>query len=88
MLAITTLLRLFTIAAANLRAAFIALVGFSLNLYVLILFDGQRGGAREAGVKYYYLSTFSSGLIVFAAYLFLFHVHTLGFLERALVLLH
>jgi NADH:ubiquinone oxidoreductase subunit 2 (subunit N) len=54
---------------------FLAIIGFSLNIYVLLLYDSFNHSSREAGIKYYYLSTFSSGLIisgVFFAYL-IFH---------------
>jgi NADH-quinone oxidoreductase subunit N len=60
---------LLLVSANHFVAAFAALVGFSLNLYVLILFDTSRSAAREAGVKYYYLSTFSSGLILYGIFL-------------------
>lgn len=60
---------LLLIGAGNLVSAFIALVGFSLNLYVLILFDATTAVAREAGVKYFYLSTISSGLMLYGVFL-------------------
>jgi NADH:ubiquinone oxidoreductase subunit 2 (subunit N) len=59
----------------NLITLFIAIIGFSLNIYVLLLYDSFNHSSREAGIKYYYLSTFSSGLIlggVLIAYL-IFH---------------
>lgn len=66
---LATLFLLLMIDATDLLSAFFALVGFSLNLYVLILFDAPYAAAREAGIKYYYLSTFSSGLILYGIFL-------------------
>jgi NADH-quinone oxidoreductase subunit N len=33
------------------------------------MFDPSNAGAREAGIKYYYLSTFSSGLLLYGLFL-------------------
>lgn len=60
---------LLLVGAGNLITAFITLVGFSLNLYVLVLFDATAAVAREAGVKYFYLSTISSGLLIYGVFL-------------------
>jgi NADH-quinone oxidoreductase subunit N len=68
-LSLALLFMLFLISTNHLIGAFLALVGFSLNLYVLILFDASNSAAREAGIKYYYLSTFSSGLILYGIFL-------------------
>lgn len=80
---LTALFRRLLVRSANLRAAFRAVVGFSLNLYVLILFDAPKGGAREAGVKYYFLSTFSSGLRIYGIFVFFAVVLALNFFERS-----
>lgn len=75
LLLLTTLFLLILISAYNLMTLFLAIIGFSLNIYVLLLYDSFNHSSREAGIKYYYLSTFSSGLIisgVFFAYL-IFH---------------
>ena len=69
MLGLAVLFMLLLVSANHLISAFLALVGFSLNLYVLILFDAPNRAAREAGVKYYYLSTFSGGLILYGFFL-------------------
>jgi len=53
------------LAANDLVLAFIAIIGFSLNTYVLILVDSVNHNAREAAIKYYYLSALSSGMIGF-----------------------
>jgi len=52
------------VSAMDLFAASFAIVGFSLNLYVMIFTNAQTGVSREAGVKYFYLSTLSSGLLI------------------------
>lgn len=77
---------LLLVSSANLRSAFLAIVGFSLNLYVLILFDAPTFAARESGVKYYYLSTFSSGLIIYGIFLLFITLKTGSFHEIAQIL--
>ena len=75
LLLLTTIFLLILISSYNLMTLFLAIIGFSLNIYVLLLYDSFNHASREAGIKYYYLSTFSSGLIisgVFFAYL-IFH---------------
>ena len=75
LLLLTTIFLLILISSYNLMTLFLAIIGFSLNIYVLLLYDSFNHSSREAGIKYYYLSTFSSGLIisgVFFAYL-IFH---------------
>jgi NADH:ubiquinone oxidoreductase subunit 2 (subunit N) len=54
------------ISANELLVLFIAVVGFSLNIYVLLLTDSFKHNCREAAMKYYYLSALSSGLIAFS----------------------
>lgn len=53
------------VSANDFMVNFIAIIGFSLNIYVLILTDSRNHISREAAIKYYYLSAFSSGLIAF-----------------------
>jgi NADH-quinone oxidoreductase subunit N len=63
------------ISAYNLVTIFLAIIGFSLTIYVFLLYDSFNHASREAGIKYFYLSTFSSGLLIsgiFFAYL-IFH---------------
>ena len=80
------LFMLLLVGSSHLISAFIALIGFSLNLYVLILFDASTHAAREAGIKYYYLSTFSSGLMIYGMFLIYILLNTGNFNEIALVL--
>ena len=68
-LVLAILFMLLLVGSSHFVSAFLTLVGFSLNLYVLILFDAGSGVAREAGIKYFYLSTVSSGLILFSTFL-------------------
>lgn len=75
------LFMLFLVGAGHLISAFISLVGFSLNLYILILFDAPYAMAREAGVKYFYLSAFSSGLMLYGIFLLFFTLGTGQFHE-------
>jgi NADH-quinone oxidoreductase subunit N len=51
------------VSATSLMLMFVCIIGFSLNLYVLILYDAPYQPALEAAVKYFYLSALSSGLI-------------------------
>lgn len=48
----------------NLFDGFISIIGFSLALYVSIVDLLQSNLAREAAIKYFYLSALSSGLII------------------------
>lgn len=59
------LLLLILVSANNLMLLFFSLAGFSLNLYILILYDGADAASREASLKYFYLSTLSAGFILF-----------------------
>jgi NADH-quinone oxidoreductase subunit N len=77
---------LLLVGAGHLISAFLALVGFSLNLYVLILFDATTAVAREAGVKYFYLSTISSGLMLYGIFLIFLITGTGHFLDISQIL--
>lgn len=59
------LLLLILVSANNLMLLFLSLAGFSLNLYILVLYDGADAASREASLKYFYLSTLSAGMILF-----------------------
>jgi len=63
---------LFLISANHLFSGLMLLMGFSINLYILILFEALNPLVREAGIKYFYLSAFSSGLIVMGVFLLMF----------------
>lgn len=69
------------ISSQHLVSSFLCLVGFSLNVYVLILFDAPESVAREAGIKYYYLSTLSSGLLLYGIFLIFLVLKTGHFCE-------
>mgnify|MGYP001059370088 FL=1 len=86
MVALTTLFMLLLIGANHVMSAFLSLVGFSLGLYVLILYDANKRPSREAGLKYYYLSTLSSGLILYGVLLVYVLTGTGNFDELFLVL--
>jgi NADH:ubiquinone oxidoreductase subunit 2 (subunit N) len=75
LLLLTTMFLLLLVSSYNLMTLFLSIIGFSLNIYVLLLYDSFNHSSREAGIKYFYLSSFSSGLIIsgiFFAYL-IFH---------------
>ena len=88
LLLLTTIFLLLLISSYNLMTLFLSIIGFSLNVYVLLLYDSFNHSSREAGIKYFYLSTFSSGLIVsgiFCAYLIF---HNLSFTSIFWILHH
>jgi NADH-quinone oxidoreductase subunit N len=59
------LMLLILVSSNNLMLLFLTLAGFSLNLYILVLYDGADAASREASLKYFYLSTLSAGMILF-----------------------
>lgn len=83
---IATLFMLLLVGSSHLVSAFLAIVGFSLNLYVLVLFDATAAVAREAGVKYFYLSTLSSGLMMYSIFLITLTLGTGSLFEMAQIL--
>lgn len=85
-LSLALLLMLLLVSAGHLISAFLALVGFSLNIYVLILFDAPTAVSREAGIKYFYLSAFSSGLFIYGIFLLFLVTGTGHFYEIATLL--
>ncbi|MGZ6444707.1 MAG: proton-conducting transporter transmembrane domain-containing protein [Bdellovibrio sp.] len=86
MLTLAILFMLLLISSGHLISAFLTLVGFSLNLYVLILFDAPTAIAREAGIKYFYLSAFSSGLMIYGIFLLFLSLNTGHFVEIGQIL--
>ena len=54
------------VLTTDLIIMFISLIGFSLAIYTFILSDYTNHSAREAGIKYFFLSAISAGLILFA----------------------
>ena len=83
---LSLLFRVLLVISGNLRAAFLCVVGFSLNLYVLILFEAAKFIAREAGAKYYFLSTFSSGRRIYGIFLLFVAIQTATFYDMAQIL--
>lgn len=78
-LVVFSMLFLFLLTSSyNFVSMFISIVGFSLNLYVLLLLD-KHPAAREAGIKYFYLSTYSTGLLLFGIFLIYFIFHSTNF---------
>lgn len=69
MFALCTLFLLLMVSSHHLLGTFFAIIGFSLCLYILILFDAPYAAAREAGIKYFYLSTFSTGVMLYGIFL-------------------
>ena len=61
---LTTLFLMILISAYNFITVFLAIIGFSLNIYVLLLYNSFNHASREAGIKYFYLSSISSGLLI------------------------
>ena len=84
---LTTIFLLILISAFNFMTLFLAVIGFSLSIYVLLMSDSFNHSSREAGIKYYYLSTFSSGLLLSGVFLAYLIFHNTSFLHIT-VLLH
>lgn len=80
LLLLTTFLMIF-ISSYNFITVFFGILGFSLNIYVLILNDGFNQTSREAGIKYFYLSTISSGLLLCGIFLIYLMFHSTGFIS-------
>lgn len=83
---LTTVFLLILISSYNLMTLFLAIIGFSLNIYVLLLYDSFNHSSREAGIKYYYLSTFSSGLLISGIFLSYLIFHTTSFISITWIL--
>jgi len=83
---LSLLFMLLLVSSCHLIAAFISIVGFSLGVYVLILSDAPTAIAREAGIKYFYLSTASSGLMIYGIFLLFVSAGTCNFIELGTVL--
>ncbi|MGZ8926648.1 MAG: proton-conducting transporter transmembrane domain-containing protein [Nitrososphaeraceae archaeon] len=66
------------VSSNDLMVMFISIIGFSLNMYVLLMSDFDRRASLEAGIKYFYLSAFSSGLLIsgiWLSYIIFFSTH-------------
>lgn len=66
---IAVLLLLLLVSTNNLLMLFLVFAGFSLNLYILVVFDVPDAASREASLKYFYLSTLSTGFMLFGTLL-------------------
>jgi NADH-quinone oxidoreductase subunit N len=86
---------LILLAANHFLVLIMGLVGFSVLLYVLIMMFGSTpqpyestlpNTAHEASIKYFYLSAFSSALILIALALLYTTTRTLVFPEVQLIL--
>jgi len=65
---LATLFLLVLVSSFNLFTAFMCIIGFSIILYVVILSDAEEHSKREASIKYYYLSVYSSGFLIFGLF--------------------
>lgn len=77
---LTTLFLMILISAYNFITVFLAILGFSLTLYVLLLTDSFNQASREAGIKYFYVSTISTGLLICGVFLAYLIFHTTNFM--------
>jgi NADH-quinone oxidoreductase subunit N len=83
---LAALLLLLLVAANNLMTVFFAIAGFSLAMYILVLFDGYLLPSREAGLKYFYLSALSTGMLLFGIFLVYRTVGSTDYTQIALYL--
>ena len=88
LLLLTTIFLLLLVSSYNLMTLFLSIIGFSLNVYVLLLYDSFNHASREAGIKYFYLSTFSSGLIISGIFFAYLIFHNLSFISIFWILHH
>lgn len=63
LIVLNVLFLVFLLNSNDLLMILVCIVGFSLNMYVLILYDAPSMLSLEAGAKYFYLSALSSGLL-------------------------
>jgi NADH-quinone oxidoreductase subunit N len=63
----------------DLLLMFVVLAAISFCLYVLLFYSGENFETREAGVKYFYLSAVSSGLLLYGIFLMFFLFGTLNY---------
>lgn len=78
---LTTLFLMILISSYNFITVFLSVLGFSLNVYVLLLNDAFNQASREAGIKYFYLSTVSSGLLISGIFLLYLIFHSTSFMS-------
>jgi len=78
---LATLFLLILVSAFNLFTGFMCIIGFSLTLYVLILTDVEEFLKREASIKYYYLSVYSSGFLIFGIFLLYLITNSLNYVN-------
>jgi len=74
---------LLLVSANNLIFAYFSIIGFSLNLYILIFSDMVSSSAREAGIKYFYLSSLSAGLMLYGLFIIYAATGSLSYLDMA-----
>jgi NADH-quinone oxidoreductase subunit N len=80
LISLATFFLLVLLMSYNFMTLFISIVGFSLNIYVLLLYDAINQSSREAGIKYYFLSSFSTGLLIGGILIIFFFFHSTSFL--------
>ncbi len=78
---LATLFLIILVSAFNLFTAFMCIIGFSITLYVLILSDVDEYVKREASIKYYYLSVYSSGFLIFGIFLIYLITNSLNYIN-------
>jgi NADH-quinone oxidoreductase subunit N len=86
LLLLTTMFLLLLVSSYNLMTLFLSIIGFSLNIYVLLLYDSFNHSSREAGIKYFYLSSFSSGLIISGIFFAYLIFHNISFISISWIL--
>ena len=80
LISLATFFLLILLMSYNFITLFISIVGFSLNIYVLLLYDAVNQSSREAGIKYYFLSSFSTGLLIGGILIVFFFFQSTNFL--------
>lgn len=77
---------LLLVSSTSLIFMLICVLGFSLSLYILIMYDAPYKKSSEATSKYFYLSALSSGFIISGIFIVYTCVHANAFWDLSCIL--
>jgi len=78
---LATLFMVLLVGTTSLFAAFVCLVTFSLCIYTLIISRGNSPRLREAGLKYFFLSTISALFFLLSVIILMYCFKTTDYAE-------
>lgn len=76
---LTILFLCLIISANNLLTILFGIMGFSLNIYILLITDNDNASCRESAIKYFYLSAISAGFLCGGIILIYYIFHSLNY---------